>query len=78
MKNVVKLDNYYCPDELNASLKQFVYHYNQYRYHESLENLTPADVYWGRREEIRMQRANIKQQTMVKRTTLYLLEKLKI
>jgi putative transposase len=77
VKNVVKLDNYYCPDELNASLKQFVHYDNHYRYQESLDNVTPADVYRGRREEILMQRANIKQQTMVKRKTLYLLEKLK-
>ena len=78
MKNVVKLDNYYCPDELNASLKQFVHYYNHYRYHESLDNVTPANVYWGRREQILKQREKIKQQTMAKRKTLYLLEKLKI
>lgn len=76
MKNVVKLDNYYCPDELNASLKQFVHYYNHYRYHEALGNVTPADVYWARREEILKQRANTKQQTPAKRKTLYLLEKL--
>jgi transposase InsO family protein len=76
MKNVVKLDNYFCPDELNASLTQFVHYYNHYRYHESLDNVTPADVYWGRREEILKQREKTKQQTLAKRKTLYLLEKL--
>ena len=36
MKNVVKLDNYYYPEELNAALENFVHHYNHQRYHESL------------------------------------------
>ena len=44
MKNVVKLDNYYCPEELESALEKFVYTYNNERYHESLQNLTPADV----------------------------------
>ena len=44
MKNVVKLDNYYCPEELNASLEKFVNYYNHQRYHEYLDNVTPADV----------------------------------
>jgi putative transposase len=52
MKNVVKLDNYYCPEELEASLRSFVHYYNQERYHESLDNVTPADVYYGRQNEI--------------------------
>src|SRR5260370_42585867 len=51
MKNVVKLDNYYCPEELEASLETFVHYYNQQRYHESLGNVTPADVYYGRQDE---------------------------
>ena len=48
MKNVVKLDNYFAPEELEAALEKFVYRYNNERYHESLNNLTPADVYFGR------------------------------
>jgi putative transposase len=44
MKNVVKLDNYYCSEELEAVLKKFVQVYNNERYHESLKNFTPADV----------------------------------
>ena len=52
MKNVVKLDHYYCPEELDQALKDFVQYYNHQRYHESLDNVTPADVYFGKREQI--------------------------
>lgn len=76
MKNVVKLDHYYCPEELNAALETFVHYYNHERYHESLDNVTPANVYWGRKEQILKQREKIKQQTMLKRESLYRTEKL--
>ena len=52
MKNVVKLDNYFALEELVAALQKFVNRYNNERYHESLNNLTPADVYFGRGEMI--------------------------
>ena len=64
MKNVVKLQNYYSPSELEASIADFVQFYNHERYHESLENLTPADVYYGRKEEKLTKRELIKQQTL--------------
>ncbi len=48
MKNVVKLDHYYAPEKLVKALEKFVHRYNNERYHESLNNLTPADVYYGR------------------------------
>jgi putative transposase len=60
MKNVVKLDNYYCPEELVCALEKFVKIYNNERYHESLQNLTPADVYYGRGDLILMERKKIK------------------
>jgi len=44
MKNVVKLDNYFAPEELEAILEKFVYRYNNEHYHESLNNLTSAEV----------------------------------
>ena len=67
MKNIVKLDNYYFPDQLKARLAEFVEYYNNQRYHESLNNLTPADVYHGRAENILKQRELIEQKTMRKR-----------
>lgn len=75
MKNVVKLDHYYCPEELNQALKDFVHYYNHQRYHESLDNVTPADVYFGKREQILKRRERIKQQTLKQRRTRYLLNK---
>ena len=75
MKNVVKLDNYYCPEELEAALEKFVNTYNNERYHESLKNLTPADVYFGRGELILKEREKIKQNSFKKRREEY--EKMK-
>jgi putative transposase len=76
MKNVVKLDHYFYPEQLNAALERFVHYYNHERYHESLDNVTPSDVYYGRKEQILKQREKIKQQTMLKRRVLYRTEKL--
>lgn len=78
MKNVVKLDHYYCPEELIEALKQFVNYYNNERYHESLDNVTPADVYWGRKEQILRRREKIKIRNMKMRRILYATEKLNI
>jgi hypothetical protein len=74
MKNVVKLDHYYCPEELNAALENFVHHYNYHRYHESLDNVTPSDVYYGKREQILKRREKIKQQSLLQRRKMYQLE----
>ncbi|HEC42644.1 MAG TPA: hypothetical protein ENI20_07440 [Bacteroides sp.] len=46
-------ENYFIPDELRAALVSFVHYYNNERYHESLENMTPADVYFGRAQQIK-------------------------
>jgi transposase InsO family protein len=40
MKNVVKLEKYFSPWELERALTAFVDEYNQRRYHESLDNVT--------------------------------------
>lgn len=72
MKNVIKLENYYSPEELERAVAQFVEHYNSNRYHESLKNLTPGDVFHGNAEKILRQRAKIKQKTMKERRVKYL------
>ena len=52
LKNRILLENYYLPGDLEAHIDRFVDHYNHHRYHESLQNLTPADVYCGRGQTI--------------------------
>ncbi len=34
--------------DIEAALRDFVAYYNKERYRESLDNVTPADVYFGR------------------------------
>ena len=67
LKNRVLLDNYYLPGELKRQVAAFVEHYNHARYHESLDNLTPADVYHGRANAILAERDRIKQRTIENR-----------
>jgi len=74
MKNVVKLENYYLPGDLIIRLEEFVEYYNNERYHESLQNLTPSDVYFGCGQEILEQRHLIKLRTMKKRRKQHLLQ----
>jgi putative transposase len=64
MKNRILLENYYLPGDLEAKIGTFVDHYNHRRYHESLRNLTPADVYTGRGQSILQRREAIKRKTI--------------
>lgn len=64
LKNRVLLENYFLPGDLKASIEAFVTHYNHERYHESLNNVTPADVYFGRDKVILLERERIKRQTL--------------
>ena len=67
LKNRVLLENYYLPGDLEEQIGQFIKHYNNRRYHESLGNVTPADVYLGRATSIIKRREKIKKQTVEKR-----------
>ena len=67
MKNVVNLQNYFLPSQLEIEIASFVNYYNHQRYHESLDNLTPADVYFGRAKEVLTKRDQIKKQTLQQR-----------
>jgi len=67
MKNRILLENYYLPGDLERQIEAFVDYYNNRRYHESLGNLTPADVYHGRGAKILSMREEIKKQTIRKR-----------
>ena len=66
----MKLQNYYFPGELETEIEKFVDYYNNERYHESLDNVTPADMYQGRRITILNERDIIKQETLKKRKIL--------
>jgi putative transposase len=72
MKNVVKLQHYYFSWELEAVLRDFVAYYNNQRYYESLDKVTPADVYFGRQHAVLTERSKIKRITMRRRKKEYL------
>ena len=67
MKNVIKLNHYFCPSELENAIDGWVKYYNERRFHESLDNLTPKDVYLGQGEKIKKIREIIKQNSINKR-----------
>ena len=67
LKNRILLDNYYLPGDLERQIGAFVEHYNHVRYHESIKNLTPAAVYFGRAETILAERKRIKLATIANR-----------
>jgi len=67
LKNRILLENYFFPADLKTQIKTFVEHYNHQRYHESLSNLTPADVYFGRGQTILLHRERVKRETIQKR-----------
>ena len=71
LKNRILLENHYLPGELEAQIGAFVEHYNHHRVHESLENLTPADVYFGRGETILRERQRIRRQTIQQRRLMH-------
>src|SRR5437588_9178811 len=64
LKNRILLENYFLPGDLEAQIEAFVADYNHCRYHESIDNLTPADVYFGRGPTILAQRERIKRHTI--------------
>jgi len=67
MKNVVKLLNYYSPSQLAEAIDDFVAYYNNQRYHESLDNMTPVSIYYGKEKEVQSERETIKRETMALR-----------
>jgi len=71
LKNRILLEHYFLPGDLEQQIEAFVDHYNHQRYHESLDNLTPADVYFGRGESILRNRQRIKRNTLAERRLHY-------
>jgi transposase InsO family protein len=64
MKNEVSLQKYYLLWELEQETERFVNYYNNERYHESLNNMTPADGYYGRHQLIISLRERLKRRTL--------------
>jgi len=71
MKNQILLENYYLSGQLEQRLAEFVDYYNLRRYHESLDSLTPADVYFGRAQTILTRRETTKLKTIELRRRLH-------
>ena len=67
LKSRILLENYYLPGDLERAVAAFIEHYNHRRYHESLDNLTPGDVYFGRGARILKRREEIKRRTIEQR-----------
>ena len=67
LKNRILLEVYYLPGDLEAKINAFVEYHNNRRYHESLNNLTPADVYFKRATKILCERERIKRLTIQNR-----------
>ena len=71
MKNIVKLDNFFSPKQLENKLTEFVQYYNHQRYHEAIQNVTPADVYYGTAQRKINQRKRTKMKTLNARKEQY-------
>jgi hypothetical protein len=60
LKNRILLKNDYLPGDLEQKIGDFVAYYSHLRDHESIRNLTPAVVYFGRGQTILLERERIK------------------
>jgi len=67
LKGVVGQLPYDMPSELREAIEAFVEYYNHQRYHEALGNVTPADVYYGRKAGIMARREEVKRRTLAAR-----------
>ena len=63
LKREVNQLPYELPSQLERAIADFVDYYNHRRYHQALGNVTPADVLYGRREQILERRKEVRAQT---------------
>jgi transposase InsO family protein len=70
MKNLILLDHYYAPAELTERIREWVDYYNHQRYHEAIDNVTPADKFYGRDRMILERREKVRRETMETRREL--------
>ena len=71
MKNAIKLNHYFYPSEQEKAIDGWVKYYNEKIFHESLDNLTPKDIYLEQEEKIKKIREIIKQNSINKRFFRY-------
>ena len=64
---MIKLNHYFCPSELENAIDGWVKYYNERRFHESLDNLTPKDVYLGQGGENQKDKRNNKSKIQSKK-----------
>jgi transposase InsO family protein len=69
-KEQIELVIWKSPDELKNEIGKFIDFYNKVRYHESLGNVTPDDVYFGRKESVLIKRQGLKKETLNRRKEL--------
>jgi putative transposase len=71
LKNQILLENDYFPGELKERIRQFIDYYNHQRYHESLNNLTPVDIFYNRGQSILNEREKIKRRSLALRRPMF-------
>lgn len=57
------LENYSLPGNIKADIAAVIGRYNHQHYHESLNNVMPADVYTGRGHTVLLEREKTKRGT---------------
>ena len=71
-KSSINLFTYESPMALISAMVEFVPYYNYDRHNEALQNVTPADVYHGKRDIILARREEVKQNTIATRKMINL------
>ncbi|MBN2601216.1 MAG: helix-turn-helix domain-containing protein [Candidatus Marinimicrobia bacterium] len=66
-KNVINLNNYYLPGDIEEQLKRFIDYYNNECTLKTFSNMTPASVYYKKEGVVQQQREQIKEKTLLMR-----------